>query len=169
MTEREYVEPPLVYTEVEVFGPDEDPRDAQQADYLASSAELLDMLVSRFEDSLVNQEREMSALRRSLEEAQESAAADRAELETVQQVCRILERENARMGAEVEELRRQLGDVEALRRQVAEAEELREQVATLKKRRRIAQELDELRKQVSELSFSSDRVLEQLLGQQSYS
>ncbi|HWQ13632.1 MAG TPA: hypothetical protein VNL77_12570 [Roseiflexaceae bacterium] len=159
MTEREPVDSPLVYADVEIIGPDEGQGEPQEADYLASSAELLDMLVSRFEDSLINQEREISALRRSLEEAQESAAADRAELETVQQVCRILERENTRLGAEVEELRRQ----------VAEVEGLRQQVATLKKRRRIAQEVDELRRQVAELSFSSDRMLEQLLRQQSYS
>jgi DNA repair ATPase RecN len=186
MTQREPFEREPIYGEVEIvdaqeagaayFGPVEIVEaDAEPGAYggpagmSAETAELLDMLVSRFEESLIGQEREIGALQRSLEEAQASAAADRAELETVQHVCRILERENQRLTAEVELLRGQVGELEALRGQAAEAEELRQQVAALRKRRRIALEVEELRRQVAELSSSSDRMLEQMLRQQLYS
>lgn len=168
MTERERMHEPLIYDEVEVFGPGEGPQEQPQADILGTPAELLDMLVSRFEDTLISQEREMSALRSALQEAQEIAALDRSELETAQQVCRILERDKARLAAELEELRGRLGDEQQILRDRQELEELRQQVVTLKKRRRLALELDELRHQVAALSSSSDRMLEQLLGGQNY-
>jgi chromosome segregation ATPase len=139
----------------------------EQPGQLGDASELLNMLVSRFEESLVGREREIDALRRSLEEAQDLAAGERAELETTTQVCRILERENNRLKTEVEELQAQAAEVEALREQAAEAESLREQVAQLKKRRRLANEIDELRKQISELT-SAERLLEQMLRQQLY-
>jgi DNA repair ATPase RecN len=158
-----------MFGEVEIVGQDAESDRQTQGELFGDAADLLDMLVARFEDSLIGREREISALQRSLDETQEGAAADRAELETVQHVCRILERENQRLAQEVETLRGQVTEIETLREQVAELETLREQVATLRKRRRLAMELDELRRQVAELSSSSDRVLEQLLRQQLYS
>jgi uncharacterized protein YhaN len=175
-------EPDIVYGEIidaatgEAVNPlevtileQEDEEDHGQPDIgLGGANDLLEMLVARFEDSLVGREREIDALRRSLEEAQELAALHESELETTTQVLRIMERDNNRMKAQLEELHSQLGDIDALRAAAAEAEELRAQVVQLKKRRRLANEIDELRKQISEL-VSSEKLLEQMLRQQFYS
>jgi chromosome segregation ATPase len=171
MTERERAtEHTVIYTDVEVFGPDDDAAVTphQQHGMSIQTAELLDMLVSRFEDSILSRESQIDSLHRTLQDVQDSANMDREELENSRHIMRILERENTRLKAEAEELRRIAAEADGMRGQLAELEELRQQVAQLKKRRRLAQEIDELRKTVSELSFSSDRVLEQLLRQQSY-
>jgi hypothetical protein len=105
------------------------------------------MLVARFEDSLLACEDQIGALEDSLHAAQTQVQADRDELITTQQVLRILEHENARLTAEVE----------ALRAEAAAAAPCLE-----------VAELEPLCQQVSELSFSSNRRLEQMLRQQNY-
>jgi len=159
----------MIYAEVEVLDPSDDVGRDEPTGLHPHTAELLEMLVTRFEDSLLAREDQISALEDSLHEAQTEAQNDRDELLTTQQVLRILERENARLSAEVEILRAEAAAAATLRLEVAELEALRQQVAQLKKRRRLAMELDALRQQVSELSFSSDRMLEQMLRQQNYS
>lgn len=170
MTERERAaEPTVIYTDVEVIEPHDAQVTAHQPQAISiETAELLDMLVSRFEESILSREGQIDMLHRTLQDVQETAAADRDELENSRHVMRILERENVRLKAELEDLRRVAAEADSMRGQLAELDDLRQQVAQLKKRRRLAQEIDELRKTVSELSFSSDRVLEQLLRQQSY-
>jgi cell division protein FtsB len=74
--------------------------------------ELLALLVAHFEESLIRKEHELIALRRTLEDTERSAVdiqhALQQELETVNQVNRILERENHRLTAEIEALRSQI-------------------------------------------------------------
>jgi hypothetical protein len=87
------------------------------------TAELIDMLVSRFEQSLLEKEYELAALRSQVEDAQYGREGEivllrgrldeaerfgeeaRRELDAVNMVCRMLERENRRLTSEVSELR----------------------------------------------------------------
>ncbi len=89
-------------------------------------SEIIDLLVNRFEQSLIEKEYELAALRRQaddaqydregeivllrgrLEDAERSAEEARRELDAVNMVCRMLERENRRLTGEVEQLRQQL-------------------------------------------------------------
>jgi DNA repair exonuclease SbcCD ATPase subunit len=89
---------------VEILDPEETPAEVTPQDLLA-------LLVAHFEDSLIRKEHELIALRRSLEDAERNAAEIQhtlqQELETANQVSRILERENQRLTAEIEALRDQ--------------------------------------------------------------
>lgn len=94
----------VVIDHVEILDPEETPEEI-------TPQELLALLVAHFEESLIRKEHELIALRRSLEDAERAAAevqhALQQELETANQVSRILERENQRLNAEIEALRSQ--------------------------------------------------------------
>ncbi|MDW8212504.1 MAG: hypothetical protein RMJ55_03025 [Roseiflexaceae bacterium] len=113
---------------------------------------------------MCRKEHELIALRRSLEDAERTAAEEQhalqQELETANQVGRILERENQRLTAEIETLRRQ---IEAQRDQ--QDATLRIQELELENQRLLA-EIDELRRQTSPSSSAvetDDTLLETLL------
>lgn len=109
--------------------------------------DLLALLVAHFEESLIRKEHELIALRRSLEDVERNAAerqhALQQELETANQVNRILERENKRLMAEIEARRdhtvRQLDQQETAWR-IQELE---------RENRRLMDKIEALRRQTS--------------------
>ncbi|MCU0494268.1 MAG: hypothetical protein MUD01_21985 [Chloroflexaceae bacterium] len=92
---------------VEVIDSSEAPAGDQQQ-FLGSAAEVLEALIQRFEQTVASKEQELLTLRATAEEAQAAADAYRHELETVNQICAMLERENHRLSAEVDSLRQKL-------------------------------------------------------------
>jgi septal ring factor EnvC (AmiA/AmiB activator) len=142
---------------VEILDPEPTPEEV-------ASHELLALLVAHFEESLIRKEHELIALRRSLEDAERDAAevqhALQQELETANQVSRILERENQRLAAEIEALRRQIDESQYHQNGAAgRIQELE------RENRRLIAEIDELRRQASPSSpaETDDTLLETLL------
>lgn len=142
---------------VEILDPEETPEEV-------TPQELLALLVAHFEESLIRKEHELIALRRSLEDAERTAAevqhALQQELETANQVSRILERENQRLTAEIEALRRQ---VEAQHDQHNSLQRIHELEL---ENRRLTAEIDRLRRQTpppSSAIETDDTLLETLL------
>ncbi len=86
--------------------------ETDQAPEDTTPGELLALLVAHFEEALIRKEHELIALHRTLEDIERSAAdmqhTLQQELETANQINRILERENHRLTAEVEALRSQV-------------------------------------------------------------
>jgi hypothetical protein len=72
-------------------------------------AALLERMADLYRELLRNKEQEIAALRQALDTAELSGANERRELETLGRLAAIMERENARLAAELEEARRQLG------------------------------------------------------------
>jgi hypothetical protein len=70
---------------------------------------LLERIADLYRELLRNKEQEIAALRQALDTAELSAANERRELETLGRLAAIMERENARLAAELEEARRQAG------------------------------------------------------------
>jgi hypothetical protein len=70
---------------------------------------LLERMADLYRELLRNKEQEIAALRQALDTAELSAANERRELETLGRLAAIMERENARLTAELEDARRQLG------------------------------------------------------------
>jgi len=97
----------VVIESVEVFDPAPDPE--------VTPGDVIALLVAHFEESLIRKEHELIALRRSIEESERTAAelqqTLQQELDTVNHIGRILERENQRLQAEIEALRRQLDEI----------------------------------------------------------
>lgn len=142
---------------VEILDPEETPEEV-------TPQELLALLVAHFEESLIRKEHELIALRRSLEDAERTAAevqhALQQELETANQVSRILERENQRLTAEIEALRRQ---IEAQHDQHNPTQRIHELEL---ENRRLTAEIDRLRRQTpppSSTTETDDTLLETLL------
>jgi hypothetical protein len=70
---------------------------------------LLERMADLYHELLRNKEQEIAALRQALDTAELSAANERRELETLGRLAAIMERENTRLTAELEEARRQAG------------------------------------------------------------
>ncbi|MFQ3632243.1 hypothetical protein [Roseiflexus sp.] len=130
---------------VEILDPEETPEGV-------SPQELLALLVAHFEESLIRKEHELIALRRSLEDAERHAAEIQhtlqQELQTADQVSRILERENQRLTAEIEALRDQ---TEGQRNQQDTSWRIQELEL---ENRRLNAEIDALRRQAALPSLS---------------
>ncbi len=144
---------------VEILDPEEDPEGV-------TPQELLALLVAHFEESLIRKEHELIALRRSLEDAERHAAEIQhtlqQELQTANQVSRILERENQRLTAEIEALRDQ---TERQRRQQDTSWRMQELEL---ENRRLSAEIDALRRQASlPLLSDTDGALESTAPAQS--
>ena len=108
--------------------------------------DLLDQLVTRFDHSLREQERELGQLRRTVLDMETTGSADREELMLTQRICQVLERENKSLAAEAEELRGQVAERDA---QLAAAET----------------ELRQLRRKPAPTPLDTTGMLEQLLLQ----
>jgi len=76
---------------------------------------MLARIAELYQELLRNKEQEIVALRQALDVAELSAANERRELETLNRLTKMMERENQRLTAEVEEARRQLGQAPARR------------------------------------------------------
>lgn len=130
---------------VEILDPEETPEGI-------SAQELLALLVAHFEESLIRKEHELIALRRSLEDVERHAAEIQhtlqQELQTANQVSRILERENQRLTAEIEALRDQ---TERQRNQQDTSWRIQELEL---ENRRLNAEIDALRRQAALPSLS---------------
>jgi chromosome segregation ATPase len=96
------------------------------------AVELLDVLVARFEGSLLQQQNEMVRLRQQMVETETLATSDRQEMETMQRVAAVLERESRLLHEELNELRGELEQTKKLATsQQAELTDLRERCARL--------------------------------------
>jgi hypothetical protein len=78
-------------------------------------AAMLARIAELYQELLRNKENEITALRQALDVTELSAANERRELEMLNRLAKILERENQRLTAELEEVRRQLGQGPARR------------------------------------------------------
>lgn len=126
--------------------------------------ELLALLVAHFEEALIRKEHELIALRRTLEDTERSAAdiqhTLQQELETANQINRILERENHRLTAEVEALRSQIETQPDLYDMSRRCQELE------RENQRLIAEIEALRRQSSDTSRTraDELLLETLLA-----
>jgi hypothetical protein len=73
-------------------------------------AALLERMAELYRELLRNKEQEIAALRQALDTAELSATNERRELDTLNRLSAILERENQRLAAELEDARRRLGE-----------------------------------------------------------
>ncbi len=78
-------------------------------------AAMLERMAELYQDLLRNKEQEIVALRQALDTTELAAANERRELEMLNKLSRIMERENQRLTAELEDARRQLGQQPAER------------------------------------------------------
>jgi hypothetical protein len=76
-------------------------------------AAMLERMAELYQELLRNKEQEIAALRRALDMSEIAAASERRELETMNQLTKMMERENQRLTSELEEARRQLGQAPA--------------------------------------------------------
>jgi hypothetical protein len=72
-------------------------------------AVMLARIAELYQELLHNKDQEITALRQALDVTELSAANERRELEMLNRLAKILERENQRLTAELEEARQQLG------------------------------------------------------------
>jgi hypothetical protein len=79
-------------------------------------AVILERIAGLYQDLLRDKEQEIAALRQALDMAELAAASEQRELETVNRLAKIMERENQRLAAELEEARRQPGRTPGARR-----------------------------------------------------
>jgi hypothetical protein len=79
-------------------------------------AAMLARIAELYQELLRNKEQEIAALRQALDVTELAAANERRELEMLNRLAKIMERENQRLTAELEEARRQLGQAPAHRR-----------------------------------------------------
>ena len=70
---------------------------------------MLSRMADLYQELLRNKEQEITALRQALDITELAAANERRELETLNRLTKMMERENQRLTAELEEARRQLG------------------------------------------------------------
>jgi cell division protein FtsB len=145
--------------DVEVIDPETD-----QSPEDVTPGELLALLVAHFEESLIRKEHELIALRRTLEDTERSAVdiqhALQQELETVNQVNRILERENHRLTAEIEALRSQIETQPGMHDMARRYQDLE------RENQRLIAEIEALRRQSSDASqtHADELLLETLLA-----
>jgi hypothetical protein len=78
-------------------------------------AAMLARMADLYHELLYNKEQEITALRQALDATELSAANERRELEVLNRLTKILERENQRLTAELEDARHQLGQMPARR------------------------------------------------------
>jgi len=79
-------------------------------------APLLEQMAELYKNLLVNKDQEIAALRQALDATELAAATERRELEMLQKISHILERENQRLSAELEEVRQNGGYTRSPRR-----------------------------------------------------
>jgi hypothetical protein len=72
-------------------------------------AAILSRMADLYQELLHNKEQEITALRQALDVTELSAANERRELEMLNRLTKMMERENQRLTAELEDARRQLG------------------------------------------------------------
>jgi len=78
-------------------------------------AAMLSRIAELYQDLLHNKEQEITALRQALDVSELSAANERRELETLSRLTKMMERENQRLTAELEDARQQLEQTHARR------------------------------------------------------
>lgn len=78
-------------------------------------AAMLARIAELYQELLRNKDQEIAALRQALDVTELSAANERRELEMLNRLAKIMERENQRLTAELEEARQQLGQAPARR------------------------------------------------------
>ena len=78
-------------------------------------AAMLSRMADLYQELLRNKEQEITALRQALDVTELSAANERRELEMLNRLTKMMERENQRLTAELEEARHQLGQTHARR------------------------------------------------------
>lgn len=78
-------------------------------------AAMLSRMTDLYQELLHNKEQEITALRQALDVTELSAANERRELEVLNRLTKMLERENQRLTAELEDARHQLGHTHARR------------------------------------------------------
>ncbi len=78
-------------------------------------AAMLSRMADLYQDLLHNKEQEISALRQALDVSELAAANERRELETLNRLTKMMERENQRLTTELEEARQQLDQTHARR------------------------------------------------------
>ena len=76
---------------------------------------MLSRMADLYQELLRNKEQEITALRQALDVTELSAANERRELEMLNRLTKMMERENQRLTAELEDARRQLGQTHARR------------------------------------------------------
>ncbi|NWG20397.1 MAG: hypothetical protein HXY39_08715 [Chloroflexi bacterium] len=139
----------VVIESVEVFDPAPDPE--------VTPGDVIALLVAHFEESLIRKEHELIALRRSIEESERTAAelqqTLQQELDTVNHIGRILERENQRLQAEVEALRRQLDEI------TIQDETLQVLHALERENQRLQAEVEALRREAQQHPLPADDLL----------
>ena len=79
-------------------------------------ATMLARIAELYQELLRNKEQEINALRHALDVTELSAANERRELEMLNRLAKMMERENQRLTTELEEARRQLGQAPSTRR-----------------------------------------------------
>jgi hypothetical protein len=78
-------------------------------------AAMLSRMADLYQDLLRNKEQEITALRQALDVTELAAANERRELEMLSRLTKMMERENQRLTAELEDARQQLGQTHARR------------------------------------------------------
>jgi hypothetical protein len=78
-------------------------------------AAMLSRMADLYQELLRNKEQEITALRQALDVTELSAANERRELEMLNRLTKMMERENQRLTAELEDARHQLGQTHARR------------------------------------------------------
>jgi hypothetical protein len=78
-------------------------------------AAMLSRMADLYQELLHNKEQEITALRQALDVTELSAANERRELEMLNRLMKMMERENQRLTVELEDARRQLGQMHARR------------------------------------------------------
>ncbi len=78
-------------------------------------AALLSRMAELYQELLRNKEQEITALRQALDATERSTANERRELEMLSRLMKMMERENQRLTAELEEARHQQGQTTARR------------------------------------------------------
>ncbi|HEU5099583.1 MAG TPA: hypothetical protein VFU22_11220 [Roseiflexaceae bacterium] len=78
-------------------------------------AAMLARIAELYQELLRNKDQEIAALRQALDVTELSAANERRELEMLNRLAKMMERENQRLTTELEEARRQLGQAPARR------------------------------------------------------
>jgi hypothetical protein len=115
--------------EAEVFEAADPPEDAADRARHVVDAEVVDpashlppdigamlaRIAELYQELLRNKDQEIAALRQALDVTELSAANERRELEMLNRLAKIMERENQRLTAELEEARHQLGQPPARR------------------------------------------------------
>ncbi len=78
-------------------------------------AAMLSRMADLYQELLHNKDQEITALRQALDVTELSAANERRQLEMLNRLTKMLERENQRLTAELEDARQQLGQMHARR------------------------------------------------------